>query len=142
MLYNSLAAAGLLPLARMVEATEAEVHVQVGENDEVQAHRRERSRRFPFDRSLLTALVDRWRPETHTFHLPWGEMAPTLQDVSALLGLPMAGEAVGPSEAPAQWRSDLDERFEGVLPPGRYTFVATRSTSGPSLVWIRQFRVS
>jgi hypothetical protein len=30
------------------------------------------------DSSLLTALVDRWRPETHTFHLPCGEMAPTL----------------------------------------------------------------
>ena len=31
------------------------------------------------DRSLLTALVDRWRPETNTFHLPCGEMTPTLQ---------------------------------------------------------------
>src|SRR6185437_15270483 len=39
------------------------------------------------DRSLLTALVDRWRPETHTFHLPWGEMTPTLQDMAYLLGL-------------------------------------------------------
>ena len=37
------------------------------------------------DRSLLTALVDRWRPETHTFHLPCGEMTPTLQDVAYLL---------------------------------------------------------
>ena len=38
----------------------------------------ERSRRFPFDQSLLTVLADRWRPETHTFHLPFREMAPTL----------------------------------------------------------------
>ena len=48
------------------------------------------------DRSLLTALVDRWRPEKHTFHLPCGEMTPTLQDVAYLLGLPIVGEAVGP----------------------------------------------
>ena len=41
------------------------------------------------DRSLLTALVDRLRPETHTFHLPCGEMTPTLQDVAYLLGLPI-----------------------------------------------------
>jgi hypothetical protein len=39
--------------------------------------------------SALTALVDRWRPETHTFHLRAGEMAPTLQDVSMILGLPI-----------------------------------------------------
>ena len=36
------------------------------------------------DRSLLTALVDRWRLETNTFHLPCGEMTPTLQDVAML----------------------------------------------------------
>jgi hypothetical protein len=33
--------------------------------------------------------------------LPCGEMAPTLQDVSYLLGLPIAGEAVGPVAVPA-----------------------------------------
>ena len=49
------------------------------------------------DRSLLSALVDRWRPETHTFHLPCGEMAPTLQDVAMMLGLPITGDAVGPA---------------------------------------------
>ena len=48
------------------------------------------------DRSLLTALVDRWRSETHTFHLPCGEMTPMLQDVAYLLGLHIVGEAVGP----------------------------------------------
>ena len=47
------------------------------------------------DRSLLTALVDRWRPETHTFHLPCGELTLTLQDVAYLLGLPIVGDAVG-----------------------------------------------
>ena len=53
-------------------------------------------KRVQLDRSLLAALVDRWHPEMHTFHLPCGEMAPTLQDVSYLLGLPIAGKAVGP----------------------------------------------
>ena len=46
------------------------------------------------DRSLLS-LVDRWRPETHTFHLSCGEMAPTLQDVAMLFGLSITGDAVG-----------------------------------------------
>ena len=52
------------------------------------------------DRSLLTALVDRWRPETNTFHLPCGEMTPTLQDIAILLGLPISGDAVGPRVVP------------------------------------------
>ena len=49
------------------------------------------------DRSLLSALVDRWRPETHTFHLPYGEMAPTLQDVAMLLGLSITETLSGPA---------------------------------------------
>ena len=47
------------------------------------------------DASLIAGLVERWRPETHTFHLPFGEMTVTLQDVSALWGLPIQGVPVG-----------------------------------------------
>ena len=43
---------------------------------------------------LVTALVDRWRPETHTFHLPCGEMTVTLQDVSMITALPIKGKPI------------------------------------------------
>ena len=46
------------------------------------------------DVALLSALVERWRPETHTFHLPVGEITVSLQDVSCLWGLPITGRAV------------------------------------------------
>jgi hypothetical protein len=43
------------------------------------------------DRPLLWAMVDRWRPETHSFHLSCGEMTDTLQYVAIILGLPLDG---------------------------------------------------
>ncbi|KAL5153948.1 Serine/threonine-protein phosphatase 7 long form [Glycine soja] len=50
------------------------------------------------DRALITALVEQWRPETHTFHLPWGECAITLEDVALHLGIRVDGRVVaGPS---------------------------------------------
>ncbi|RVX06235.1 Serine/threonine-protein phosphatase 7 long form-like [Vitis vinifera] len=39
------------------------------------------------DWGLITSLVERWRLETHTFHLPVGDMTITLQDVAVILGL-------------------------------------------------------
>ncbi|XP_020253751.1 serine/threonine-protein phosphatase 7 long form homolog [Asparagus officinalis] len=46
------------------------------------------------DWALLTALVERWRPETNTFHLRQGEATITLQDVGVILGLRVDGDAV------------------------------------------------
>ncbi|KAI0511042.1 hypothetical protein KFK09_011660 [Dendrobium nobile] len=43
------------------------------------------------DHHLLTALVERWSPQTNTFHLPVGEMSITLQDVSMILGIQIDG---------------------------------------------------
>ncbi|XP_019418583.1 PREDICTED: serine/threonine-protein phosphatase 7 long form homolog [Lupinus angustifolius] len=43
---------------------------------------------------LITALVERWRPDTHTFHLPVGEWTITLEDVAYQLGLPINGAPV------------------------------------------------
>ena len=37
----------------------------------------------------ITALVDRWRPETHSFYLHTGEMTVTIQDMSMILALPI-----------------------------------------------------
>lgn len=127
-----LEAAGLLPLVRMLEATD-EDDGQAGGGDNP-------SRRFPIDRSLLAALLDRWRPETHTYHLPCGEMTITLQDVSMLMGLPIAGAAVGGTEPPDGWRQILLDRFHGVIIHDEG--FSDRETHGPTLKWLNQYTVN
>uniref|UniRef100_A0A2N9I654 Aminotransferase-like plant mobile domain-containing protein n=1 Tax=Fagus sylvatica TaxID=28930 RepID=A0A2N9I654_FAGSY len=67
------------------------------------------------DWALITALVERWRQETYTFHLPHGEMNITLQDVEVMLGLPVDGEVlVGSTEL--NWFG-LCLQLLGVSPP-------------------------
>ncbi|XP_065873874.1 protein MAIN-LIKE 2 isoform X2 [Euphorbia lathyris] len=46
------------------------------------------------DNPLISALVERWRRETNTFHFIVGEMTVTLQDVALLLGLAIDGKPV------------------------------------------------
>ncbi|KAI4299989.1 hypothetical protein L6164_033409 [Bauhinia variegata] len=43
---------------------------------------------------LVFALIERWRPKTHTFHLLFRKCTITLQDVAMLLGLPIDGDLI------------------------------------------------
>lgn len=40
---------------------------------------------------LISAFVERWHPETNSFHMPFGEMTITLHDVFYILRLPVTG---------------------------------------------------
>ncbi|KAK4402862.1 Serine/threonine-protein phosphatase 7 long form [Sesamum angolense] len=46
------------------------------------------------DTHLITALVERWRSETHTFHFSVGEATVTLQDISIIWALPIEGNLI------------------------------------------------
>ncbi|CAN1122009.1 Serine/threonine-protein phosphatase 7 long form homolog [Linum perenne] len=58
-------------------------------------------------------MIERWRPETSTFHLPFGECTITLEDIAYITGLPVDGEAVTrpiPSQDNFSWLSpDADD---------------------------------
>ncbi|XP_062193625.1 uncharacterized protein LOC133897064 [Phragmites australis] len=82
------------------------------------------------DRALVSALVDRWRPETHTFHMPCGEVTITLQDVAMILGLPFAGRAVTVNTTESQ--NELVERYLGRSPPSD-----SRPRPGSRVSWVR-----
>ncbi|MFQ6657344.1 hypothetical protein Gotur_027067, partial [Gossypium turneri] len=49
---------------------------------------------YKLDPKLISALIERWRPETHTFHLPCRECTITLEDVQLQLRLPVDGSAL------------------------------------------------
>lgn len=44
------------------------------------------------NRILISAFVERWHPETTSFHMPFGEMTITLDDVEKMLRLPIVGK--------------------------------------------------
>jgi len=52
--------------------------------------------------AAITALVDRL--ETHSFHLPCGEMTVTLQDAQKILDLSIRGRAVTGTCVSRGWR--------------------------------------
>jgi hypothetical protein len=68
------------------------------------------------DSAALMALVDWWRSETHTFHLPCGETTVMLQDVTMILGLPIDGTLICGPMSSVGWRDSVGEAI-GIQPP-------------------------
>ncbi len=71
-------------------------------------------------------------------------MAPTLQDVAMLLGLPLAGAAVGPRVVGPMWMHDMVERFADVeREPGLGDILPhPEQARGPAKNWLLQFQVN
>jgi hypothetical protein len=97
--------------------------------------------RFNFDAPLIAAFMDRWRPETHTFHLLVGEMTLSLEDAAMLGGLPCAGEDMGPIDIPATWQAEFLARFANVPLNDRAAapYLPFVDTHGLTWTWIHQF---
>lgn len=84
------------------------------------------------DNPLISALVERWRRETNTFHLTVGEMTVTLQDVALLLGLRIDGKPViGITYTTC---STVCERYLGKAPDSTYA-----SGGMVKLSWLKEF---
>ena len=93
---------------------------------------------FHIDDALITALVERWRQETHTFHLTVEEATVTLQDVAVLLGLRVDVAAVTGSVA-QDWPA-LAQHLLGVVVPDEDGDGPRRLIRGSSIntKWLRE----
>ncbi|XP_015969326.1 protein MAIN-LIKE 2-like [Arachis duranensis] len=85
---------------------------------------------------LLAALVERWRPETHTFVLSVGEVIVTLEDVAQIFGLPIDGEPV------SGWTDSSSDfvQSQRMTIFGREPVLNRNSKSYIKLGWVRCIR--
>ncbi|CAN0883761.1 Serine/threonine-protein phosphatase 7 long form homolog, partial [Linum grandiflorum] len=72
---------------------------------------------FTPDPHLITTLLERWRPETNTFHMYHEECTITLMDVAHLMGLLVTGDALHVEyEKKTNWAAIVEEVL-GKIPP-------------------------
>jgi hypothetical protein len=88
------------------------------------------------DSSLQSALVDRWRPKTHTFHLRCGELTPTLKDVSLITGLPISCKPLVPTAFSSNWPDDIRVRLDTKVPNSGAR--GGRRPRGVSMSWLTE----
>ncbi|CAM0875057.1 unnamed protein product [Alopecurus aequalis] len=91
-----------------------------------------------FNHTAITALVDRWRPETHSFHLPCGEMTVTLQDFAMITALTINGEALTGRVDNIGWRQRVFG-LTGRQPPAPPEGKKDNRTSSVLYTWLREF---
>ncbi|XP_039123336.1 protein MAIN-LIKE 1-like [Dioscorea cayenensis subsp. rotundata] len=86
---------------------------------------------FRIDAALVSALVERWQTETHTFHLTCGETTITLEVVALLLGLPINDhEVIGQTSGLG---SVVCAELLGVVPPAEQ-----RKGQSITLTWLEE----
>ncbi|KAI5382188.1 hypothetical protein KIW84_UN0095 [Lathyrus oleraceus] len=76
------------------------------------------------DTNLVSAFVERWHLETSSFHMPFGEMSITLDDVACLLHLPIRGIFWSPQDVTEELAVELARSVTGAASNWAY---ATRA---------------
>ncbi|GAU10811.1 hypothetical protein TSUD_424470, partial [Trifolium subterraneum] len=88
------------------------------------------------DPQLLSAFTERWHPETSSFHMPFGEMTITLDDVACLLHIPVRGIFYTPVPVSMEEAAALATELLGV--PYEVAYLETSRQRGGTFIqqWV------
>lgn len=89
------------------------------------------------NKNIVSAFVERWQPETNTFHMPFGEMTITLDDVSTILGIPVTGKSVSVDPLSFERSKILVEHGLGVTSQQAHEELVGVRGSSVRLEWLR-----
>ncbi|GAU23699.1 hypothetical protein TSUD_304740 [Trifolium subterraneum] len=97
----------------------------------------ERTSLSKVDPQLLSAFTERWHPETSSFHLPFGEMTITLDDVACLLHIPVRGIFYTPAPVSMEEAAALATELLGV--PYEVAYMETSRQRGGTFTqqWVK-----
>ncbi|KAL6533033.1 hypothetical protein OROMI_027145 [Orobanche minor] len=82
------------------------------------------------DFPLISAFVERWQPDTNSFHMPFGEMTIMLHDVWQIIRIPIKGRLVDVDSTSTQMQVDVME----VLGVPRSELLSTNWSGGGVLM--------
>ncbi|KAI5390181.1 hypothetical protein KIW84_075485 [Lathyrus oleraceus] len=88
------------------------------------------------DTNLVFAFVERWHLETSSFHMPFGEMSITLDDVACLLHLPIRGIFWSPQDVTEELAVELAVDYLGVSQGQAQSHVRSCRGSYYKLEWL------
>lgn len=80
---------------------------------------------FRPNQPLVSALSERWRDETHSFHFPTGEMTITLEDIARYWGLRVSGLPVS---------TGVEDANPDFVPPLLHSLFGARAYLGATLI--------
>ncbi|KAI5404064.1 hypothetical protein KIW84_051270 [Lathyrus oleraceus] len=88
------------------------------------------------DTNLVSAFVERWHLETSSFHMLFGEMSITLDDVACLLHLPIRGIFWSPQDVTEELAVELAVDYLGVSQSQAQSHVRSCRGSYYKLEWL------
>lgn len=78
------------------------------------------------DWPLICAFVERWQPDTNSFHMPFGEMTIMMHDVWHILRIPVDGGLISAVPSTAEMQSEVMDLFEFDADQLKRTFASGR----------------